>query len=169
MKRTRPTRIGAAAIAAALTALPAGAATYGELSGAPAPGTAGVATYSAGPYASAPNAVCPPYCLVAPSPAYGGPEGTLPGGPDYRVTPYLPPYQANPRAYLPLAPQGSEPDVRLLLWSFGQTNSVTDPYNTLGLSTPFMFVPWSTPLSGWTNAQTWNWWRERSGALPRNW
>jgi hypothetical protein len=53
--------------------------------------------------------------------------------------------------------------------TFGQVTSTTDPFNPWGLSTPFMFAPWSTPFSGWTNAQTWNWWRERSGALPPNW
>ena len=161
--------IAAAVLAVALSAPPASAATFGELSGAPSQGNAGLSTYGAGPYATSPSTVCPPYCVPGVAAGPGGPEGTLPGQSNYRATPYLPPYQANPRAYLPIAPYGDGPDVRLQLWSYGQTNSVSDPYNMLGLSTPFMFVPWSTPLSGWTNAQTWNWWRERSGALPRNW
>ena len=83
--------------------------------------------------------------------------------------PYVPPVQANPRAYLPMDGSGDTPNDQLRLWSFGQVNATTDPFDAAGLSTPYMYVPWSTPLSGWSNAATWNWWRERSGALPRNW
>ncbi len=72
--------------------------------------------------------------------------------------------------YLPLRPWGGDlPRGRLELEQFGQVNSTRDPFDPWGLSTPFMFVPWSTPLSAWTNAQTWNWWRERTGAPPPNW
>jgi hypothetical protein len=81
----------------------------------------------------------------------------------------MPPMPSSPTPYLPFGPNASLPHGQLQLSTFGQVNSETDPFNPWGLSTPFMFVPWSTPLSGWTNAQTWNWWRERSGALSRNW
>ena len=72
-------------------------------------------------------------------------------------------------ANLPFGREANLPHGRLQVWSFGQVNSTTDPFNSAGLSTPFMFVPWSTPLSGWTNAQTWNWWRERAGVQPPYW
>ena len=76
---------------------------------------------------------------------------------------------ASPRPFLPLTRRADLPRERLQLETFGQINSTTDPFNPWGLSTPFMFVPWSIPLSGWTNAQAWNWWRERSGVLLPNW
>lgn len=145
------------------------AATFGDLSnGGPTP--PGQYAYSAGPYAVAPGmGSCPPQCYQ-PAPALsGGPEGTPPGGMDLPGAATMPPMVTSPRPYLPVGPTADLPHGRLQLWTFGQVNSTTDPFNPVGLSTPFMFVPWSTPLSGWTNAQTWNWWRERSGALPRNW
>jgi hypothetical protein len=81
----------------------------------------------------------------------------------------LPPgWSTPPEALLPMR-DGGLPNGAVQLWSFGQINTSTDPYNPWGLSTPFMFVPWSTPLSGWTNAQTWNWWRMRSGVRSPAW
>ena len=102
-------------------------------------------------------------------PTSGGPEGALPPALDAPGASTMPPMPASPRPYLPFAPNADLPHGQLQLATFGQVNSTTDPFNPWGLSTPFMFVPWSTPLSGWANSQTWNWWRERSGALPRNW
>ncbi|MEZ5713850.1 MAG: hypothetical protein R3D85_00985 [Paracoccaceae bacterium] len=154
-------------------------------------------SYSAGPYANSPYA-CPPSCyqpgmgmqpgfgqgmMRAPAAGYGpmgmnggglplkgGPEGTLPGDPGASPEgPFVPALAANPRAFLPFRNYADGPNAPLMLWSFGQLNSGTDPFNPYGLSTPYMRVPWSTPMAGWTNSQTWNWWRERSGALPRNW
>ena len=154
---------GLAAVCAAATA--AQGATFGELAGG---GAQGGPVYTAGPYATAPGSSCPPDCYRPPAPLYGGPEGALPD-PAGQAMPYVPPVQANPRAYLPMDGSGDTPNDQLRLWSFGQVNATTDPFDAAGLSTPYMYVPWSTPLSGWSNAATWNWWRERSGALPRNW
>jgi len=104
------------------------------------------------------------------APLRRGPEGVLPGDPGASPEgPYVPALAASPRAYLPFRNYADGPNAPLMLWSFGQYNSGTDPYNAYGLSTPYMNVPWSTPMAGWMNSQTWNWWRERSGALPRNW
>ena len=144
------------------------AASFGELSagqGAPA----GYENYSAGPYAATAMQPCPPYACQPVMSAPGNAEGSLSTLPNYQLQPFVPAYQANPRAFLPYGPYGDQPNAQMQLWTFGQVNATTDPFNPWGLSTPYMFVPWSTPLSGWTNAQTWNWWRERSGALPRNW
>lgn len=55
------------------------------------------------------------------------------------------------------------PDARQVRWSYGQVNAASDPFYVWGLRTQGMYVPWSTPMSGWTNAQSWNWWRGRAG------
>ncbi len=155
------------AFAAAFSALPAAAATYGELSGNGGNGGMGQ-PYASGAYAPAP-VVCPPYCNGQPI-SNGGPEGIYPDQTNNAPTPWdIPAPMMAPRLYMPLSGRSDLPHNQLQLWSFSQYNSTTDPFNPWGLSTPYMFMPWSTPLSGWTNAQTWNWWRERSGALPRNW
>lgn len=147
----------------------ASAATFGELSTGMPGNVPAQQGYAAGPYATSPELPCPPQCTMEATRLYGGPEGLAPAMPGQRYAPYIPPGAANPRAYLPMNPSSDMPHDQLMLWTFGQVNSTTDPGNPWGLNTPFMYVPWSTPLSGWTNAQTWNWWRERSGALPRNW
>lgn len=156
-------------LAAGLAPSAGTAATFGEMSnGGPANGQGAMMPgYSAGPYATAPGMACPPWCAAPQGPTFGGPEGVLPGDP--QAQPFIPALNADPRLGLPLGAYGDLPHTQLQLSTFGQVNSTTDPYNQWGLSTPFMFVPWSTPLTGWTNSQTWNWWRERSGALPRNW
>ena len=161
----------AAALAAALTiglVSAAAAATFGELSaGMAGNGAPQMGGFNAGPYASVPGAGCQPNC---PGNGYsGGPEGNAPDDQGGGQMPTMSPLATNPRAFLPYGARGDQPNQRLMLGSFGQINATTDPFNPWGLSTPYMFVPWSTPLSGWTNAQTWNWWRERSGAQPRNW
>jgi hypothetical protein len=170
----------AAFLGAAAFALPAHAATFGELSARPGDGQAMNGIGMPGPYAMPPmnpmNQPCPPQCGGAqpgfgaplPQQGFGGPEGVFPGAIDQPQA-EIPAYQANPRAFMPISPTGDLPAGQLQLWSFGQMNTATDPFNPWGLSTPYMFLPWGTPLSGWTNAQTWNWWRERSGALPHNW
>ncbi len=104
--------------------------------------------------------------VLAPS---GGPEGVPPPDLDAPAAATMPPMPPSPSHICISRPNADLPRGQLQLETFGQINSTTDPFNPWGLSTPFMFVPWSTPLSGWTNAQTWNWWRERSGALPPNW
>lgn len=154
----------------------ASAASFGELSsGPPAMTTYGATPYNggnpvmAGPYSTLPNQPCPPSCATLPVRQPGNAEGQRPMLPDHKAQSFVPAYQANPRAHLPIGSHGDQPAAQVQLWTYGQVNSTTDPFNPWGLSTPYMFVPWSTPLSGWTNAQTWNWWRERSGALPRNW
>ncbi len=154
----------------------AAAATYSELSemrGAPPPGYYPPNPYAAGPYAQPPGFYSPnpasacPQC--APPQFSGGAEGVPPAALEAPGSASLPSLWTSPKPYLPLGPQANLPNGRLQVWTFGQVNSTTDPFNSSGLSTPFMFVPWSTPLSGWTNAQTWNWWRERAGVQPPYW
>ena len=139
--------------AVALSAAGATAATFGELSqAAPQPA----------PVTAAPAPTCPPYCAPAA-------EGALPSAPP-GAQPYVSVPAPVPMGYPPFgAGPGTAPGGPLPAWSFGQINSMSNPYNPWGLSTPFMYVPWSTPMSGWTNAATWNWWRERSGAPPGTW
>jgi hypothetical protein len=163
---------------AAFAATSADAATFAELSGGPSPD---YGAFVAGPYTTppygppaapaygqpgpyAPYSAANPQGPVAP-PAARGQEGAPPVALD---APAFPPPAPPPR-YASNGPGAAAPNGPLTLASFQQVNSTTDPYNAWGLSTPFMFVPWSTPLSGWTNAQTWNWWRERSGAPSYGW
>lgn len=76
--------------------------------------------------------------------------------------PYYP-LQGN--SAMPMLPNGSNgmPSPRQVRWAYGQVNSASDPFNAWGLSAPGMYVPWSTPTSSWTNAQGWDWWRNRAG------
>ena len=106
-----------------------------------------------------------------------GPNGGQPLYPGYAGGPMMAPgyglaggYNDAPQVgrmptampYLPVGTQGL-PTNRQTRWTYGQVNASSDPFNAWGLSTPNMFVPWSTPMSGWTNAQTWDWWRTRAG------
>ena len=147
-------------------AAPVGAATWGELTS----GTNGApqGAYPVGPYAVAPQ---PGSCWQCQQPSVsGGPQGIPPAQLDAPALSQLPPQALMPPdAFLPFGREGRLPSPQTQIWSFGQVNNTTDPFNQAGLSTPFMFVPWSTPLSGWTNAQTWNWWRERSGTRSPLW
>lgn len=145
------------------------AATFGELTASPMTANGMPAGQGVGPYAAPPGLPCPPNCYLAQPAISGGPEGMPPSNPNVANPAFIPFIAAHPRARLPYGDYADLPHAQVQLWSFGQVNSGTDPYNPWGFSTPHMFVPWSTPLSGWTNANTWNWWRERSGALPRNW
>ena len=140
------------------------AATYGDLSGA-------ARSCAACPIRPAPMPPPPAWRPVRPRCRRfsGGPEGVLPAPLDAPGAASLPSPWTSPTPNLPLGRDAALPHGRLQVWSFGQVNSTTDPFNAAGLSTPFMFVPWSTPLSGWTNAQTWNWWRERAGVQPPYW
>lgn len=74
-------------------------------------------------------------------------------------------YPANGNSSLFMLPKGSNglPDARQIRWSFGQVNAASDPFYVWGLRTQGMNVPWSTPMSSWTNAQSWDWWRRRAG------
>lgn len=193
--RLAATKLAAASLATLSLALIFGsaarAATFGELSGGGAPGQMAVpgGGFAAGPYSSGP-VYCPAGCIMPAAPAQGYPwgapngarppammpnhsgfpEGTPPASPGIGPEgPWLPPWQTNPRAYLPLGSYADTPNSRALIWTYGQVNATTDPFDAWGLSTPYMHIPWSTPLAGWMNAATWNWWRERSGALPSNW
>ncbi len=151
-------------------ATPVVAATYGELSqgatggmGAPMQGN-----WPTGPYAVAPVPGSCAQCMPMQTP--NGAQGMPAPMYDAPGTASLPPsWYMPPEAGLPFAREGHLPGGPVQMWTFGQVNNSTDPYNPWGLSTPFMFVPWSTPLSGWTNAQTWNWWRERSGTRSPAW
>jgi hypothetical protein len=168
------------AVAPATTA-PTSAATWGELGRGPGPSAATApgpgAAYAPGP-AYTPGAAygpCPP-CLPVADPMgrpIGSPlgmEGRPPAAYDAPGAASAPPaWSVPPEALLPMTRDGSLPNGALQMGTFGQINTTTDPYNPWGLSTPFMFVPWSTPLSGWTNAQTWNWWRTRSGVRSPAW
>jgi hypothetical protein len=153
MKRDRIQATGRAALAAvaALTALAATAeaATFGDLAG--------------------PREAPPSEPIITPG-MFGGPQGAIPRPLDAPASAQVPPGGwTPPQAYLPYGPAGDLPNARLQTWTFGQVNSTTDPFNSAGLSTPYMFVPWSTPLSAWSNAQTWNWWRQRTGVQPPYW
>ena len=64
---------------------------------------------------------------------------------------------------LPMNGANGMPDARQVRWSYGQVNAASDPFYVWGLRSPGMYVPWSTPMSGWTNSQSWNWWRTRAG------
>ena len=92
-----------------------------------------------------------------------------PSGPVYYQPPqpasYHPGYARQPDNILYMLPGGTSgrPDARMVRWSYGQVNASSDPFNTWALSAQGLYVPWSTPMSGWTNSQTWNWWRERAG------
>jgi hypothetical protein len=74
-------------------------------------------------------------------------------------------YPANGNSSLFMLPKGNNglPDARQIRWSFGQVNAASDPFYVWGLRTQGMNVPWSTPMSSWTNAQSWDWWRRRAG------
>ena len=175
MSKLRVNLICACALAwlSALSAVrQAKAATFAELSAGPAP-----PSYSEGAPSAYPQGILPSPYAAEPScsncapatPSYGGSaQGAIPEPLDQGGPAMMAPPMPQQRTYAG-QPGAGLPNQTLRLWTFGQTNSTTDPFNPWGLSTPYMFVPWSTPLSGWTNAQTWNWWRERSGALPRNW
>jgi hypothetical protein len=80
---------------------------------------------------------------------------------------YAPPPQfpMTSTSAMPMIPAGTNgvPSQRQMRWSYGQMNAASDPFNTWGLSTQGMYVPWSTPTSSWTNAQGWDWWRNRAG------
>ncbi len=179
MSNLRPNRIlvlASTLLIGTLLAAPTTAATFADLSAGPSPPSYGSdygqgesagypPTFNPGPYATVPSCTG---CSPMAAPYAGGAEGAIPepldqGGPAVMAPPM-------PQQHVYVGQPGvGLPNQTLRLWTFGQTNSTTDPFNPWGLSTPYMFVPWSTPLSGWTNAQTWNWWRERSGAQPRNW
>ena len=148
-------------------ALPAEAATWSELTSGSPNGSA-VGSMPVGPYAATPQ---PGSCWQCqPAPMSGGPEGMPPTALDAPGMALLPPAALiPPDAYLPLTPDARLPAGHTQIWTFGQVNNTTDPFDQSGLSTPFMYVPWSTPLSGWTNAQTWNWWRERAGVRSPLW
>lgn len=94
---------------------------------------------------------------------YGNTMGMIPG---YPVVP-RPAYGGGPAGnsamYLPPSGGNGMPDPRQMRWTYGQTNAASDPYWIWGLRTQGMYVPWSTPMSSWTNAQNWDWWRTRAG------
>ena len=51
---------------------------------------------------------------------------------------------------LPMNTGNGMPDARLVRWSYGQVNAASDPFYIWGLRSQGMYVPWSTPMSGWT-------------------
>ncbi|NOT18462.1 MAG: hypothetical protein HOP20_10435 [Sulfuriferula sp.] len=74
-------------------------------------------------------------------------------------------YPASPNTAMGMLPVGANgyPNAQQIRWSYGQVNAASDAFNAFGLSTQGMFVPWSTPMSAWSNAQQWDWWRNRAG------
>jgi len=86
----------------------------------------------------------------AATPAYGGTATAYPA------------YGNTAMYMLPAAPNGM-PDARQVRWTYGQVNAASDPFYVWGLRSQGMYVPWSTPMSGWTNSQSWDWWRGRAG------
>jgi hypothetical protein len=94
-----------------------------------------------------------------------GPYGNGNGNsalPTYGAATAYPAYGNTAMYMLPASGNGL-PDSRQVRWSYGQVNAASDPFFIWGLRTQGMYVPWSTPMSGWTNAQNWNWWRGRAG------
>ena len=73
------------------------------------------------------------------------------------------PAYGNSAMYMLPAGNNGLPDARQVRWTFGQVNAASDPFYVWGLRTQGMYVPWSTPMSSWTNAQNWDWWRRRAG------
>ncbi|WP_333823438.1 hypothetical protein [Pinisolibacter sp.] len=164
-------RIYAAVLASTIVSFvhPAAAATWGELTSGNTNG-ASQGSYAVGPYAVPPQQSGNCWGCGPVAPHYGGPEGMPPSPLDAPGIATLPPaLLMSPDAFLPMTRDAHLPVGQTQLWTFGQMNNTTDPYDQAGLSTPFMYVPWSTPLSGWTNAQTWNWWRERAGVRSPLW
>jgi hypothetical protein len=92
-------------------------------------------------------------------PAFNYGNGGAMAGPGYAMQS---PYGNSAMPMLPSTGNGI-PDARQLRWSYGQMNAASDPYYVWGLRTQGMYVPWSTPMSSWTNAQSWDWWRRRAG------
>lgn len=74
-------------------------------------------------------------------------------------------YPVSPSTAMGMLPVGANgfPNAQQMRWSYGQVNAASDAFNAFGLSTQGMFVPWSTPMSAWSNAQQWDWWRNRAG------
>lgn len=141
-----------------LTATTTHAATYAELAQRNAqPAPAGYGSYG--------NTAMPAANGYAPGNYAAGnyaQANYAPGG--YAPAP-APAAYFNGNSALPMLPVGNNgmPSARQMRWSYGQVNAASDPFNTWGLSTQGLFVPWSTPMSAWTNAQSWDWWRNRAG------
>lgn len=136
------------------------AASYGELAEMRGQAVPGWGTFAPGNTLGYGGARPP----ATPYPGYNGGPQMMPG---YGMTGGYPGASARQRlptatSYLPTGSNGL-PTGRQIQWTYGQVNASGDPFNVYGLSTPNMFVPWSTPLSGWANAQSWDWWRARSG------
>ncbi len=99
----------------------------------------------------------------APPPAYGyAAPANYPSAPYYGMANR---YPASPNTAMGMLPVGMNgfPNAQQIRWSYGQVNAASDAFNAFGLSTQGMFVPWSTPMSAWSNAQQWDWWRNRAG------
>ena len=92
-------------------------------------------------------------------PAFNYGNGGAMPGPGYGMQ------YPNGNSAMPMLPSGGNgiPDGRQVRWSYGQVNAASDPFYIWGLRTQGMYVPWSTPMSSWTNAQSWDWWRRRAG------
>lgn len=149
-------------LAVTLVSSVATAATYTELAErnaqrrfvappTPYPVSSGV---SIQPYAAAYPQPYPAYGYAPPAVAYPYGNG---GGGNYQQMPG--------NSAMTLLPAGNNglPNPRQVRWSYGQVNASSDPFNAWGLSTQGMYVPWSTPMSSWSNAQGWDWWRNRAG------
>ncbi len=99
------------------------------------------------------------------NPAYGAVYQPYPSQPAYAAPQmaYRSPGSAGGALYMLQSGPNGLPDARQIRWTYGQVNASSDPFNTWGLSGQGLYVPWSTPMSGWTNSESWNWWRNRAG------
>jgi hypothetical protein len=138
------------------TAHAASYAELGEMRGQAVPGWGAMPPAAAGYGGARPAGPAYPGYNGGPQmmPGYGM-AGGYPGAGTRQRSPTATPYLPNGGNGLPTG--------RQIQWTYGQVNASGDPFNVDGLSTPHMFVPWSTPLSGWANAQSWDWWRARAG------
>jgi hypothetical protein len=138
-----------------LSGTAATAATYAELAQRSAPSYVpqqdNAANYG--------NANAPRYGYA---PAYAPNYAPTPPQGYYGMENRYPPSPSNAMSMLPTGNNGA-PNQQQLRWSYGQVNAASDAFNAWGLSTQGMYVPWSTPMSAWSNAQQWDWWRNRAG------
>lgn len=142
--------------------LEASAGTYGDL--------AGRAVSPRGAPVYIPAAMGTPTNLGGQPMSFGPAVGGY-----YETGVYPPPSFGYPFAtypmpeYTPYARSQHLPPPQLQAWSFSQLRTTTNPYFGWGLYTPYMWVPWSTPLSSWSNAVTSEWWRTRALGPNGNW
>ncbi|MGV6820500.1 MAG: hypothetical protein ACWA5T_08385 [Parvularcula sp.] len=121
----------------------------------------------------------PVYIPVAVGPSSypsGNPMGSGPAGRSGFADGFYPPpsfgypFATYPMPeYTPYAQAQRLPPPQLQTWSYSQLRTTTNPYFGWGLYTPYLWMPWSTPLTSWSNAVTSEWWRTRALGPTGNW